>query len=130
MGGAEGGCLWTAHYVAHYARTQGALSARPRPGNLVRHSSRRCFFFFFFFDRCCCCCCCRSRLSVPRSPVSNLSMLYSTYLEKNVREIELGVDLHWRCMMLLRGCQRRRRSNANKIKMHKHMYIYIFLTRG
>lgn len=28
-----------AHYVPHYARTQGALSARARPGNLVRHSS-------------------------------------------------------------------------------------------
>lgn len=41
---AGGGCLWTAHYVPHYARTQAALSARARPGNLVRHSSRRRFF--------------------------------------------------------------------------------------
>lgn len=30
--------------TAYYARTQGALSARARPGNLVRHSSRRRFF--------------------------------------------------------------------------------------
>lgn len=43
---AGGSCLWTAHYVPHYARTQGALSARARPGNLVRHSSRRRFFPF------------------------------------------------------------------------------------
>lgn len=41
---ADGGCLWTAHYVPHYARTQGALSARARPGNLAWHSSRRLFF--------------------------------------------------------------------------------------
>jgi len=41
-----------AHYVPHYARTQEALSARARPGNLVRHSSQCRFFPLLCLLRC------------------------------------------------------------------------------